>query len=73
MGGEVIMDFNKIVNDAVVEANKAVIENQAVYTSSLMQTQESREIYELYAPIIKYVNALVAESLRLYHLENNSK
>jgi len=66
------MDFNDIVLRAMDKAIKASVNNS--FSSDLPQLEESlQKDIDLYRPMLKYVNTLVVESLRIYHEQASTR
>jgi hypothetical protein len=66
------MNIEEIMEQAKSSALKSVAETSKSSQDYSKLSPELREGVDMYKPVIKYVNALVMEALRLYH-ENQSQ
>lgn len=67
------MDFEKIVYNAMPKAVRSAVAKSDNYSLDIPEIpSELKEIAGADTPIIKYINALVAESLRLYHEDQHT-
>lgn len=65
-----MVDINKIIDDASTHALRSFFEKTPSSTDLDSMPEDVKELMELYTPIIKYIDSLVAESLRLYHQQS---